>query len=353
MPDLSARLSLPYLLPAQAQKHVTHNEALARLDMVTQLAVEAFEANTPPAVPTEGEIWALGSAASDAWAGQEAGTLAGWDGVAWVFVPPQEGWLALGKTDGALMRWTGTHWDRPAPPELDNLDGVGVNTFHDNINRLSVASEATLLTHDGAGHQLKINKAAAGDTASLLFQTGWSGRAEMGTTGNDDFAIKTSADGSAWTTALAFDAGTGIADGAAVQQAATDTTPGRLARTDYTYGPGNLIGTVAQSGGTPTGAVIESGSNANGSYTRFADGTQICWRSNFLTAASAAATWTFPALFASDDVAVSACSTYSGDLRVIAASGVTASDVELRSWNGSGSQAVAPSAHLVAHGRWY
>ncbi|MCG7624395.1 hypothetical protein [Epibacterium sp. Ofav1-8] len=40
----------------------------------------------------------------------------------------------------------------------------------------------------------------------------------------------------------------------------------------------NLLGTVSQSGGTPTGAVIERGSNANGEYVRFADGTQICRR---------------------------------------------------------------------------
>lgn len=39
----------------------------------------------------------------------------------------------------------------------------------------------------------------------------------------------------------------------------------------------NLVGTVSESGGVPTGAVVERGSNANGEYVRFADGTQICW----------------------------------------------------------------------------
>ncbi|HHZ7017143.1 TPA: pyocin knob domain-containing protein [Pseudomonas aeruginosa] len=38
----------------------------------------------------------------------------------------------------------------------------------------------------------------------------------------------------------------------------------------------NILGTVSQSGGAPTGAIIERGSNANGEYVRFADGTQIC-----------------------------------------------------------------------------
>lgn len=44
------------------------------------------------------------------------------------------------------------------------------------------------------------------------------------------------------------------------------------------YHSGNILGTVSQAGGVPTGAIIERGSNANGDYVRFADGTQICTR---------------------------------------------------------------------------
>jgi hypothetical protein len=40
-----------------------------------------------------------------------------------------------------------------------------------------------------------------------------------------------------------------------------------------------IVGTVGQAGGISTGAIIERGSNANGEYTRYADGTQICTRS--------------------------------------------------------------------------
>lgn len=43
-----------------------------------------------------------------------------------------------------------------------------------------------------------------------------------------------------------------------------------------TYSKSNILGTVSQTAGAPTGAIIERGSNANGSYIRFADGTQIC-----------------------------------------------------------------------------
>jgi hypothetical protein len=47
------------------------------------------------------------------------------------------------------------------------------------------------------------------DTGSLLFQTGFSGRAEMGLAGNDDFSVKVSADGAIFTTALEANAATG------------------------------------------------------------------------------------------------------------------------------------------------
>jgi hypothetical protein len=42
------------------------------------------------------------------------------------------------------------------------------------------------------------------------------------------------------------------------------------------YNQGNIVGTVSESGGVPTGAIIERGSNANGEYVMFADGTMIC-----------------------------------------------------------------------------
>lgn len=41
----------------------------------------------------------------------------------------------------------------------------------------------------------------------------------------------------------------------------------------------DIVGTVSQSGGAPTGAIVERGSNANGEYVKFADGTLICWTS--------------------------------------------------------------------------
>ena len=62
------------------------------------------------------------------------------------------------------------------------------------------------------------------------------------------------------------------------------------------YHQDSILGTVSQSSGVPTGAIIERDSNANGEYVRFADGTQICWHT-LNSNSSADVTWTYPAEF--------------------------------------------------------
>lgn len=291
--ETSALLGLPYIQAAQAQKHVTHNEALRALDVIVQAAVTDRTRAVPPGSPTEGDRHLVASGASGDWAGQD-GALALFQNGVWLFHMPKAGWRVHVLDEGQDVTFDGSGWGG-----ADQTDQLGINTAADATNRLSVAADATLLSHDGAGHQIKINKAASGDTASLLFQTGWSGRAEMGTAGTDGFAIKVSPDGATWNTALEFDPNTGISSGQAVQQSPTDTTPGRLARADHTYGPGNLLGTVSQTGGVPTGGVIERGSNANGEYIRFADGTQICTHKIYMNVSSNGYQgFAFPAAFA-------------------------------------------------------
>jgi hypothetical protein len=161
-------------------------------------------------VPAPGARHILPAAAQGAWAGQPAGRLAVFGEEVWTFVAPRPGWLAWVVDVGRLQVFDGTNWiPAQAAPSFQNLPQVGIGTAADATNRLAVAGPATLLTHGGAGHQVKVNKATATDTASLLFQSGWSGRAEMGLTGSDDFRIKVSADGATFHDAMAIDRGTG------------------------------------------------------------------------------------------------------------------------------------------------
>jgi len=92
-----------------------------------------------------------------------------------------------------------------ASGEVSSAITLGVNASADEQNRLTVSSEATLFNHEGSGHQLKINKNTSEDRASILFQDGFSGRAEMGNLGDDDFHLRVSSDNQHWFTGLSVD----------------------------------------------------------------------------------------------------------------------------------------------------
>ena len=201
MSDQTPLLGLPLILPAQAQKHVTHNEGLALLDALVQPAVLTFASNTPPATPAEGDRHVTGLAPTGLWAGQ-AGKLAVFEGAIWRFLAPREGWTVQIPSQQSFAVYEGGAWRLPGTRPI-SASQVGIGTTADATNVLSVAGPATLLSSAGSGgHQVKVNKTASGDTASLLFQTGFSGRAELGTIGGDDFRLKVSADGTTFADAI-------------------------------------------------------------------------------------------------------------------------------------------------------
>ncbi|QQR38906.1 DUF2793 domain-containing protein [Devosia rhizoryzae] len=202
--DKTARLDLPFIMAGQALKHITHNDALQRLDALVQPLVESCLETMPPATPLPGESYIVPSGAGGVWAGH-TDEIAAFQSGAWTFYDPAEGWQVYDREKSALLVYSGTAWTAVAAIG-SGLPQLGVNTSADPTNRLAVASEATLLTHAGAGHQLKLNKASASDTASLLFQSNWSGRAEMGLMGDNHWRIKVSADGASWTDAIRVDA---------------------------------------------------------------------------------------------------------------------------------------------------
>ena len=204
----SVHLSLPYIAPQQAQKHVPYNEALSVLDAIVHLAVVDRDRISPPAAPAEGDRHIVAAGANDAWSGRDS-EIALWRDGAWTFLPPQLGWRAWDAAEARLVIWDGTSWAENGGASINPASFVGVNATADSVNRLSVASPASLFSHEGAGCQVKVNKNASTDTGALLFQTGFSGRAEIGLVGDDNLSIKVSADGTAFSTALAIDRNTG------------------------------------------------------------------------------------------------------------------------------------------------
>lgn len=220
--DHTARLDLPFIMAGQALKHITHNEALDRLDILVQPIVQSASLATPPAAPLPGEAWIVPAGATGVWSGH-GGEIAAFQAGAWRFYDPAQGWQVFDRAAEALLIYSGAAWVAVAATGA-GLPQLGVNTSADATNRLAVAAEATLLTHAGAGHQVKVNKGAAAQTASLLFQSNWSGRAEMGLMGDDNWRIKVSPDGSTWRDAITVNAATGAASFVAAPRPAADNT---------------------------------------------------------------------------------------------------------------------------------
>src|SRR5690606_31531342 len=149
-------LRLPCIAPAQAQKHVTHNEAIRALDALVHIAVEDRHLSEPPAEPVDGERYIVAGDASGSWAGHENEIAAFQDG-AWAFYAPREGWIAWVSGENLLLAWNGSSWQ---PAGLtDPTPKLGINATADATNRLTVAAPASLFNNEGGGHQLKINKA--------------------------------------------------------------------------------------------------------------------------------------------------------------------------------------------------
>lgn len=277
-------LRLPYIMPAQAQKHVTHNEALRMLDALVHLGVASRTTATPPTDPAPGERHLVPEGGDVAW-GHPAGTLLAWQDGAWAAHAPRAGWVAWVADEATLIAHDGEGWIEAGGDASPAT--LGINATADDTNRLTVSAPATLLTHEGDDHRLTINKAGEPDTASLLFQSGWSGRAEMGLAGTDDFALKVSPDGAAWRAALVADRMSGdVSFPAGANGAYLMPTMASGGGPDGAIGPPNMLtvsiahGTMALAAGRihfapllvdrPTeleGAIVTLASAASGSGT--------------------------------------------------------------------------------------
>ena len=237
--DQTARLGLPYLAAGQMQKHVTLNEALTRLDALVQTAVVSRSVSNQPADPPDGALYILPPAATgSAWAGRPEGALLRAEAGGWSVVDAPEGLVVLVADAGELIVRDSGAWVSLGARlgALQGLTRLGLGTTADAGNpfaaRLNKALWTALETGDGGDGDLRMtfNKEGPSDVLSLLFQSGWGGRAELGLIGDDDFRLKVSADGSVWRDACSV-----------------DRTSGRVS---FALGAGRRLVTVLDEGGS-------------------------------------------------------------------------------------------------------
>lgn len=260
-------LALPLLAAAQAQKHVTHNEALAMLDALTQISVAARGVDAAPAEPPDGWRGLVGDLPDGAFAGR-AGQLAWRDAGVWRFLEPRAGWIAYVEDEAAILVHDGDVWreigDLIAFPFV--FEQLGIGTFPDAGNPFAAKLNAALFAARGVGEggsgdlRMVVNKEAAESVGSVLFQSGSSARAEFGLLGSDDFALKVSPDGATWRDAIIVDRETGAVDfplGAQRVETAIFTGDGSWTKPDWAKIV--IVEAIGAGGGGGSGACGDGG----------------------------------------------------------------------------------------------
>lgn len=109
MTDTTPRLALPELAAAQSQKHVTVNEALVKLDALTDLYLTGMTLTAPPASPLDGDAYLVASGGTGAWSGYDGKIAYCIDG-AWRFYTPFNGLRAYNAADSKAYFYTGSAW---------------------------------------------------------------------------------------------------------------------------------------------------------------------------------------------------------------------------------------------------
>ncbi len=104
----TTRLDLPEIVQYQAQKEVTHNQALWMLDCLVMASV-IDRATTPPANPSDGDAYLVTATATDDWAGHED-EIAHYFSNAWHYYSPGEGWQVYVQDEDGWYVYDGASW---------------------------------------------------------------------------------------------------------------------------------------------------------------------------------------------------------------------------------------------------
>ena len=148
--DATPRLSLPYVAAGQAQKHITVNEAFARLDGLVQLAAESRTLAAQPAAPGDGVIWILPvSVTGPVWGGKPASLIARYEAGAWEFLTPNAGYMAWIKDEGQALVFDGAVWT-PTASTFKAINAAkssfGANTRFEILEQEVTLSGASVAT---------------------------------------------------------------------------------------------------------------------------------------------------------------------------------------------------------------
>jgi hypothetical protein len=337
------KLALPELVVGQAGKELTHNQALAVLDQLAQAVVVDKDLATPPVSPLNGAMYIVATGATGAWSGQ-AGKLAYWLASvgAWTFATPVNGWSVWVADEEVRYElkagaWTVISTGGGGSGEANTASnlGTGAGVFSSKAGvdlRFKSLVAGSNVTITPGTNEITISASSGGGGSSLPVVQTFAGAKTLGLTDINTYNVSQDATAQvvtlpaqatvAWTADAEIHIEQGAAGAVTVTGAAGVTINGVVAPSILLFAKGavatlkrkginnwtlvgsigtasdqraalglgtasvaSILGAVSQSAGVPTGAIIERGSNANGEYARFADGTQICTYKHTFTGA--------------------------------------------------------------------
>lgn len=156
--DTSDRFGLPLLQTGQAQKELTHNEALVLIDALLHARAESATLTSPPVGAVVGQCWIVASGGAAEWSGHD-GELACLTSGGWRFVAPRAGMRVSTAADGQMRVHDGSGW---------TLDAVRPDGFHVGGVRVVGARAAAIADPSGGSVIDAEARAALGQILTVL-----------------------------------------------------------------------------------------------------------------------------------------------------------------------------------------
>ncbi len=144
------RLGMPYLVAGQAQKEVTHNDALNDMDSIAQMSVINKTTATPPTSPAEGDSYIIAASPTGAWAGNANAIASYYSG--WRIKTPKTGWFAYVQAEGVFYLYDGSAWNvykalaplgSAAAPPYSFIGDSDTGIYSPGANQVAIATGGT------------------------------------------------------------------------------------------------------------------------------------------------------------------------------------------------------------------